>query len=790
MRNNEAIQESQKLGLQNLVVLFSIKLLSGERLLLTPNSNENSVEILTMGSLEFISLPIEMEEITLTGSGSSDRPRLSIGNIEGAFSRVNFSNPSIYDEVLGSKVTRYVTYKKFIDSFNTDFPNGDLVDLENNLSVARKDRFILDRVASKNILAVTFELAAPYDLHAIKLPSKLIAGGYCPFVYKGAKNYRDKAARTIGGCTWNNVIIDNQTDLNGELSNAILPVYMTAADEYIVNFDSVTFENGDFPSTLDEIAGIKVEKNHYYQTTGNTATQVLNTGELLPDQPVKDYWQALEDIDEAFSDNHSPSDTSKFWRRVRVFRAYDPTITFKAYRDKTRNEYTSFRKINSKAQKTVTIPTNDRLSLTSVLGNTVTVVVSDITDLIFLGEIDSLAIFNSTGLAMIRVPADVNDPLLGLKTTKDYVITTEEDGRIKFFTLCLDDYFSAAVFTDELFSDATTNIYQVNPITQEAGQHVQLPGVNTSWREGDICGKSLTSCALRFQAQAIIDDNTALDIIDIGEGVPFSIMGNPFPTSDGIVARNLGAGLEDDSIGYVVPFVTTISVSLLESAFYEQNENPETLIDPTEEAPTSINIHQTKGTFNLQAFNDGGTILTDITLHPISLFFGIRVGGGDIQYPIPKGINLSTHSDIIELVSIPFAYKIHEPGRFDTRLALYYLPDAVVGIDEVQTSADLPNPFQAVQSGKLVGVTDGSDFSSMNFNGGLKIGLNNPFPLYNDNFLETTKTISSFSETVPANVFFNFNVVENITERNSYIATEKKTSVVLPFGAFPGTKRF
>ena len=54
-----------------------------------------------------------------------------------------------------------------IDSFDTDFPNGNLVDLENNLSVARKDRFILDRVASKNILSVTFELAAPYDLHAI-----------------------------------------------------------------------------------------------------------------------------------------------------------------------------------------------------------------------------------------------------------------------------------------------------------------------------------------------------------------------------------------------------------------------------------------------------------------------------------------------------------------------------------------------------------------------------------------------------------------------------------------------
>ena len=41
------------------------------------NSNENSVEVLTIGSLEFISLPIEMEEITLAGSGSSDRPRLS-----------------------------------------------------------------------------------------------------------------------------------------------------------------------------------------------------------------------------------------------------------------------------------------------------------------------------------------------------------------------------------------------------------------------------------------------------------------------------------------------------------------------------------------------------------------------------------------------------------------------------------------------------------------------------------------------------------------------------------------
>ena len=31
---------------------------------------------------------------------------------------------------------------------------------------------------------------------------------------------------------------------------------MTAADEYIVDFDSITFENGDLPSTLDGVAGV------------------------------------------------------------------------------------------------------------------------------------------------------------------------------------------------------------------------------------------------------------------------------------------------------------------------------------------------------------------------------------------------------------------------------------------------------------------------------------------------------------------------------------------------------
>ena len=106
------------------------------------------------------------------------------------------------------------------------------------------------------------------------------------------------------------------------------------------------------------------------------------------------------------------------------------------------------------------------------------------------------------------------------------------------------------------------------------------------------------------------------------------------------------------------------------------------------------------------------------------------------------------------------------------------------------STADLPNELDVIENGKIVAFSNKPDPSTFNFNGQIKLMLNNPFPLNNNDLSVSTPEITSFTEVAPAKVNLIFHINESITERNSYIATDRQTSIYLPFGAFPGTKKF
>lgn len=260
----------------------------------------------------YIPLPIFSEGFDISADGAYSRPELSIANIESAFS--DSVGGLDYEDLIGRRITKRTTLKKYLVGEPGDSGVG-------NAPVEfPKIVYIIDRIKSKNIMQVTFELAAPFDLAGIVLPRKIVIGGSCPFKYKGAAKSVSIADRR-GGCPWNSYIVD-QASLTGFVSSGSYPLYLNEYNEYIVNFSEVTFDT--FSSSATAGSFYKITESHQ---------QVNDDGTLATAANIDTYWQAMKDT------TNSPADNNASWRRIRVYNTYSASTTYKAYKNKKFNEY-------------------------------------------------------------------------------------------------------------------------------------------------------------------------------------------------------------------------------------------------------------------------------------------------------------------------------------------------------------------------------------------------------------------------------------------------------------------
>lgn len=257
-------------------------------------------------------LPIFSEGFDISADGAYSRPELSIANIESTFA--DSVGGLDYEDLIGRRITKRTTLKKYLVGETGDSGAG-------NAPVEfPKIVYIIDRIKAKNIMQVTFELAAPFDLAGIVLPRRTVIGGSCPFKYKGAAKSVPIADRR-GGCPWNSYIVD-QTSLTGFVSLGSYPLYLNEHNEYIVNFSEDTFTT--FSSSATAGSFYKITESHQ---------QVNDDGTLAAAANIDTYWQAMEDT------TNSPTDTNTSWRRIRVYNTYSASTTYKAYKNKKFNEY-------------------------------------------------------------------------------------------------------------------------------------------------------------------------------------------------------------------------------------------------------------------------------------------------------------------------------------------------------------------------------------------------------------------------------------------------------------------
>lgn len=131
----------------------------------------------------YVAVDFETDGFELNGRGEAPTPtvRFSVTNqlITGLINDLN--------DLIGAKITRTKTYRKFLDTETTANPNAHFP----------LDIFRVERKVRENRFMVEFELSSVLDQQGRELPARTITSNYCPWVYR----------RFNGGST-NNPLLD------------------------------------------------------------------------------------------------------------------------------------------------------------------------------------------------------------------------------------------------------------------------------------------------------------------------------------------------------------------------------------------------------------------------------------------------------------------------------------------------------------------------------------------------------------------------------------------------------
>jgi len=114
---------------------------------------------------------IKAEDFEISGRGQLPTPKLTIANALGVISSLLMS----YGDLVGAKLIRHRTLKKYLDGQPTADPTQYLAD----------QVFIIDRKISESKLEVTFQLRSSLDMQGTKIPGRVITANLCVWNYRG-----------------------------------------------------------------------------------------------------------------------------------------------------------------------------------------------------------------------------------------------------------------------------------------------------------------------------------------------------------------------------------------------------------------------------------------------------------------------------------------------------------------------------------------------------------------------------------------------------------------------------
>ncbi len=173
--------ELQSLSPSTVIELFEMDAteLGGEVLYFHAGTNELSQNITWNGQV-YVRYPIKISGFELSGDGAFPRPKLAVSNALSAITLVL----QLYQDLIGAKVTRRRTLKKFLDAVN--FTGGVNPD-EDMTAEFPVDIYFIDRKSQESRELVEFELASSIDLAGIKLPRRQIIQNVCSWRYRSTE---------------------------------------------------------------------------------------------------------------------------------------------------------------------------------------------------------------------------------------------------------------------------------------------------------------------------------------------------------------------------------------------------------------------------------------------------------------------------------------------------------------------------------------------------------------------------------------------------------------------------
>jgi lambda family phage minor tail protein L len=154
--------------------------------------NEDGTKVQWKGNV-YEPLPILSAGYDRNTNGQIAQPTLTLSNISNAFTGI----ASLYDDLVGAKVTRRRTLKKYLDGG----PEAD------PLQEFPVDIFYIERKTQESIVSITWQLSSILDLEGVKLPRRVITQNLCLWKYRSSEcgytgapvfNSRDEVISTTG----------------------------------------------------------------------------------------------------------------------------------------------------------------------------------------------------------------------------------------------------------------------------------------------------------------------------------------------------------------------------------------------------------------------------------------------------------------------------------------------------------------------------------------------------------------------------------------------------------------
>lgn len=179
--NSKIASEIQKLEPSAVIELFVLDLtdLGGDTYYFHAGTNELSEDI-TWQAQVYTRYPILLEGFEMSGTGQLPRPKAKVSNALGSITSLLL----VYNDLLGAKLTRKRTLKKYLDAVNFD---GGVNPDEDTTAEYPDDVYFVDRKVSENKQYVEFELASSIDVAGVMLPRRQIIQNTCIWKYRSAE---------------------------------------------------------------------------------------------------------------------------------------------------------------------------------------------------------------------------------------------------------------------------------------------------------------------------------------------------------------------------------------------------------------------------------------------------------------------------------------------------------------------------------------------------------------------------------------------------------------------------